>query len=94
MASDLSSLIASPISAYSAHLAFIREAIIEPTLLDEALSMAESVTDDMVVAIVAAVPDPLLPVAERGHFTNLLNSRRPLLRSLFKAESHIFPNLK
>lgn len=94
LVADLPSLVPSPISAYSAHLAFVRDAITDLALLDVALTSAESISDAMINAIVAAVPERLLPVPDRVYYTTLLNGRRPLLRTLFASESHIFPNLK
>jgi hypothetical protein len=74
-------------------LDFLREAIVDKTRFESALVSVESMSDEMLAAIVASVPTALLPSADSRNYTAFLPARRARLRTLFSADTTTFPNL-
>jgi hypothetical protein len=75
-------------------LDFVRESIVDPARVREALSTVERLSDEEIESVVASTPDGLLASDERGIYSEFLVKRRSRLRAVMQKESGAFPNLK
>jgi hypothetical protein len=91
-AADLPTHTRMAISPYI-RLDFLSEAVSTPNKLKAALDVAMSVTDAQIRSAVQCVPSSLLPVNQGAEIADFLIDRRGKLRSLFRAERHVFINL-
>jgi hypothetical protein len=74
-------------------LPFIREAIADARRLREAIDSVEGVTDTAIHGVVASLPEPLLPLADRPSVEAFLMNRRSRLRAVFRAGRRFFGSL-
>jgi len=75
-------------------LEFVRDQIMLPVRLGDAIRIAENISDEEIAKIINGVPVRWIPPEERPQWAGFLISRRKLLRSLFIAEREIFGWLK
>ena len=75
-------------------LDFVRRAISDVALLRAAIDAVESVTDELIDAVLASVPTPWWPSSgDDDIYARTLKTRRSNLRRLFEADRGIFLNL-
>jgi len=75
-------------------LSFVREAIVSRERLGQAVLRAEAVPEATVRHAVQATPDTLLPDPYRALYERFLLNRQALLRTTFKENPDVFPNLE
>ncbi|MBA2276767.1 MAG: hypothetical protein H0W06_03305 [Chloroflexia bacterium] len=75
-------------------LPFIRDAIVNPGALGDAVAAVEGLGADTIRTCVRLTPEEFLPVAERGLVEDFLIEMRKVLRQLFNASSNAFTALQ
>lgn len=75
-------------------LDFVRESIVEPARVRDALSTVEGLSDQEITTVVSSTPDGLLSARDQGVYAEFLVQRRSRLRTVMQNERNAFPNLK
>lgn len=75
-------------------LQFVRESIINPTMLSDAIGRIEAVADRTIQSVVASTPISLLPTEDRAIYADFLIRRRRKLRVVVQNGRHAFPKLE